>query len=185
MKNLEFYSKYKTSYPPLVSPFFSKENWWRIGLITLVAVLIEPLIMYKHQRSVPLSFDYYLRLVGYFVAIVVPFVLFLLWINWRESLKRSRGYGWVGKFEVIDKQSSFVFCYLLLSPGIKNTLKVNRAVFHKIRIGDVVQIRRDALGSLEEISRVNNFSSRVAKAATKRNSKTAEPETPNSLEAFE
>jgi hypothetical protein len=131
MKHPELYSKYKTNYPPLVNPLFSRRNWWRIGLITVLVVLIGPLIIYKHQRSVPFTFDYYLKLIGYFSIIVVPFVGFLFFVNWQESRKRSRGYGWVGKFEVIKKQSSFLFCYLLLAPGDSNKLMVNRACLRK------------------------------------------------------
>jgi hypothetical protein len=163
MKHLEFYTKYKVSYPPLTNSFFSKGNWWRIGLITAMAALIEPLIMYKRIGAVPFSFRSYILLAEYFLILIVPFVAFLLWINWRESVKRKRGYGWVGKFNVIDKQSALTFFYLFLEPGINNKLKVNRALFEKISVGDSVLIRRDSLGSIEEISKVDTFSSRIAR----------------------
>ncbi len=166
MKHPEFYNRYKTNYPPMVSPLFSKRNWWRIGLITMVAILIGPLVMYKNQRSVPFSFDYYLRLTENFIMIIVPFVVFLFWINWRESIKRSRGYAWLGKFEVVNKRSTFVFCYFLLTPGDSNKLRVSRNLFEKTRVGDFILIRRDALGNIEEISKVNSFSNRIAKVGT-------------------
>jgi len=134
-------------------------------LITVAAVLIEPLvIMYKHQRSVPFSFDYYLELAEYFFLIVTPFVAFLFWINWRETTKRKRGYGWMGKFEVIKKRSLFTFHYLLLAPGGKNKIKVNQQLFDRTRVGDFIEIRRDALGSIQTVNRINNFSTRLAKA---------------------
>jgi hypothetical protein len=168
MKHTEFYSKHRATYPPIVNPVFSRRNWWRIALITIAAVLIEPLIMYKYNRSSPLSFSYYVKLLEYILFIIVPFVVFLLWINWRESTKRSRGYCWIGKFEVLRKQSTFAFRYLFLSPGDSNKLKVNRSLFQKTRVGDFILIRRDAFGMIEEINKVNNFSSRLARAGTKR-----------------
>lgn len=169
MRHRELYSKYKVNYPPIQNPLFSRKNWWRILLITVMAVLIEPLLMYRHQRSVPFSVDDYLKLSGYFLAIIIPFVAFLFWINWRESIKRNRGYGWVGKFEVVALKSSFLFYYLLLEPDSTNKIRVERSLFEKTRVGDVIQIRRDALGKIEEISKVN-FSSRVAKSVPKRES---------------
>lgn len=174
MKNTVHYVKYKTSYPPPVSPLFSKKNWWRIGLITLAAVLMGPLVMYKYHRSATFSFDYYLRLIQYFLIFVIPFVAFLLWVNWRQSIKRSRGYGWLGKFEVVNKRVLFPFCYLQLTPGDGNSLKVNRGLFDKIRVGDFILIRRDAFGNIEEISKTNKFSNLLPKV--KRSSKA--PESP-------
>lgn len=165
MKHPEFYVKYKTNYPPLVNPVFSKRNWWRIVLITVVAILIEPLVMYKNQRSVPISFEYYLQLIEYFIIIAVPFVAFLLWVNWRELIKRRKGYGWVGKFEVIGKRSSLLFCYLLLMPDSNHKLRVDRSFFQKTRIGDFIQVKRDAFENIEEVSRIKNISNRLASLA--------------------
>src|SRR4051812_43308239 len=112
MKYQEFYIKYKTSYPPIVSPIFSKKNWWRIVLIAAVAVLVEPLIIYRRYRNIPFSLHSYLQLIEYLLFIAVPFFAFLFWINRREVIKRKRGYGWEGKFEVTGKRSFFGFCYL-------------------------------------------------------------------------
>ena len=165
MKHPEFYVKYKTNYPPLVNPIFSKRNWWRIVLITVVAILIEPLVMYKNQRFIPISFEYYLQLIAYFIIIAVPFVTFLLWVNWRELIKRKKGYGWVGKFEVIGKRSSFLFCYLLLRPDSNHKLRVDRNFFQKTRIGDFIQVKRDVFENIEEISRIKNISNRLASPA--------------------
>jgi hypothetical protein len=170
MKHLEHYVKYKTTYPPLVSPLFSKRNWWRMCLITLMAVMIGPLIIYKNQRSVPFSLDYYLKLSQYFLIIVIPFVALLLWINWRESVKRNRGYSWIGKFEVVDKRSILAFCYIQLA-NVNTTLKVKRSLFDKIRIGDYILIRRDSLGNIEEIKKANILITRLARAHTQRTEK--------------
>jgi len=167
VKHQEFYIKYKTNCPPLINPIFSKGNWWRVVLTALGAVLIEPLISFKQHRSVPLSLTYYLQLIEYFFFIAVPFVAFLFWINWRESVRRTRGYGWVGKFEVVNKRLSLASCYLLLTPGHGNKLRVNRVLFERTRIGDIIQIRRDAFGAIEEISKINNSASRLAKAAAR------------------
>ncbi len=118
--------------------------------------------MYKKQKSVPISFEYYLQLIEYFIIIAVPFVAFLLWVNWRELIKRRKGYGWVGKFEVIGKRSSFLFCYLLLMPDRNHKLKVDRSFFEKTRIGDFIQVKRDTFENIEEVSRVKNISNRLA-----------------------
>jgi hypothetical protein len=171
MKYQEFYVKYKTSHPPVTVSLFTKRNWWRIVLITIAAVLIEPLvIMHKHQRSFPFSFNDYLELAIYFLLIVVPFVAFLFWVNWREATKRRRGYGWVGKFEVIKKRSLFVFHYLLLSPGTKNRIKVNQRLFDRTKVGDFVEVRRDIFGGIEAVSKIKNFSSRLSPKLVKSHS---------------
>jgi hypothetical protein len=47
-------------------------------------------------------------------------------------------------------------------------LRVDKDLFEKTRVGDFIQIRRDSLGSIEEVSKVNNFSSRLASAEAKR-----------------
>ena len=168
MKHLEFYNKYKTTYPPIANPIFSKRNWWYVVLITAVAVLIEPLLfMSKYQRSVPFSLNYYMELIEYFLLIASPFVALLILASRRESAKRSRGYGWMGKFEVVKKRTLFTFRYLLLAPGNDNKIRVSRNLFDKTRVGDFILIRRDAFGSVEEISKTKNFSSRLARRLPK------------------
>jgi hypothetical protein len=167
MKRFEFYTKNKTNYPPIVNPIFSKKNWWRIIFISGIAILIGPLILYKHQRSIPFSFSHYLRLTEFFLIIIVPFIAFLIWTNWRELTKRSEGYNWVGKFEVINKRSTFAFHYFILDPGINNQLKVDKELFDKTRIGDFILIRRDIFGRIEKIDRINNFSNRLGKTGAR------------------
>ncbi|HTE33634.1 MAG TPA: hypothetical protein VK666_24805 [Chryseolinea sp.] len=165
MKHYECYSKHKTNYRATINPVFYKRNWWQIVLLTLIAVLVEPLIMYKHIRTVPFSFAFYLQLLEYSVLVAVPFISFLLWLNWREAIKRSRGYSWVGKFEVTNKRSSFLSCYLLLAPG-NSKLKVGRTLFDKTHIGNFILIRRDSLGKIEEVRKLNNLSSRLTRIRT-------------------
>lgn len=167
MKLHEFYTKSKTNYPTLVNPIFSKRNWWQVVLITAFAVLVEPLVLYRQQRLNSFSLDYYLKIAEYFLIIVVPFVAFLMWTNWRESVKRSKGYCWMGKFEVVTKETTLVGNYIILSPSL-DKMRVDRKLFEKIREGDFIQVRRDVFGQLEEIKRVNSFSSRLAKIRNRR-----------------
>ena len=82
-------------------------------------------------------------------------------------MKRSRGYGWLGKFEVVSKKSWFVFHYLRLAPG-NGKLKVDRDLFEKIRVGNIILIRRDALGKIEDVRKVNNLSSRLGSGVSGR-----------------
>jgi hypothetical protein len=168
MKELEFYTKYKTTYTALVNPIFSKNNWGYVVLMAVVAVLIEPLIMYGRYRSFPFSFENYLQVITYLSFVMVPFVAFLFWVNWREAIKQSRGYGWMGTFEVTKKRLTFSRCYLFLAPGNNHKVKVDRKLFDKIRVGDFVEIRRDALGGLEAVDKVRNFSNHISKARNKR-----------------
>ncbi|MBS1508376.1 MAG: hypothetical protein JSS79_17175 [Bacteroidetes bacterium] len=167
MKLHEFYTKSKTNYPTLVNPIFSKRNWWQVVLITAFAVLVEPLVLYRQQRLNSFSLDYYLKIAEYFLIILVPFVAFLMWTNWRESVKRSKGYCWMGKFEVVTKETTLVGNYIILSPSL-DKMRVDRKLFEKIREGDFIQVRRDVFGQLEEIKRVNSFSSRLAKIRNRR-----------------
>ena len=99
--------------------------------------------------------------------IAFPFIALFIWLNWRESMKRSRGYGWLGKFEVVGKKSWFVFYYLQLAPG-NGKLKVERDLFEKIRVGNIILIRRDALGKIEDVRKVNNLSSRLGSGVSGR-----------------
>lgn len=128
-----------------------------------MAALTGPLVVYNHQKSAPLSFAYYLRMTEYFLLIVVPFIILLVWANWREAIKRKRAYFWSGKFEVIGKRSWLIFCYLLLTPGDDHKLKVDRDLFEKTRVGEFILIRRDALGRLEGIVKFKNFPNRLGK----------------------
>jgi len=173
MKRYEYYIKYKTNNRTFINSVFHKVNWWHIVLPTLAAILIGPLVIYFRQRSVPSSFNQYLRFTEYCFLIVVPFILFLLWLNWRESIKRNSGYSWIGKFKVTGKHSSFAFCYLYLAPG-NTKLKVARSLYEKTRAGNFILIRRDALGKIEEIRKVNNRSSRISKIGIKRLLKTSQ-----------
>lgn len=172
MKQYEFYTKYKTNYRPIINPVFDKRNWWQGVLITIVAVLIGPLILYKYQRSISLSLNFYLQLIEYCILIVVPIVALLFWVNWRESTKQKRGYVWLGKFEVINKRSVFAFCYLQLNPGSTN-IKVSRSLFEKISVGNSILIRRNSLGTIEEIKKISNLSDRLSRTRASRISKQA------------
>lgn len=165
MLNYEFYRMYKKKYPPVEK--FSRRELWVIILISIGAVLIEPFVVYKKFRHIPFTRTYYLDQVKYFVLIILPFVLVYLWANWRESTKRSRGYYWMGKFEVIQKQKSFLSCYLLLTPGKENKLKVNRSFFNKVHEGDRIIIRRDALGNIERTTQVKDFAARLRRLSSR------------------
>lgn len=171
MKDEQFYQKRKANYATLVDPIFSKKNWWRLILITVVAVFVEAFIMYGRQRAVPFSFHYYLRLIEYVAVLVIPFVGFLLWANGRELMKQSRGYVWVGKFEVIGKQRSITGNILILTPGEDHRIGVKRPIYNKVSVGDYVTVRRDALGRVEEVAKVDNFSSQLARVNGKRHLK--------------
>jgi hypothetical protein len=116
----------------------------------------------------PLSWDYYLHQVEYFSLIVIPFGIYFLWTNWRERIKRNSNYRWVGEFEVLNKQTSFMSCYLLLTPGHGNKIKVSRSLFNKTRIGDRIEINRNALGNIEKIKRINGIKMRLKRAEAKR-----------------
>lgn len=166
MKNEEFYVKNKIKYRPLINPVFDKRNRWQTVLITLAVALVEPLLMYKRLKVATFSLEYYLQLFEYCLLIIVPFVLFLFWLNRREELKLKRGYDWVGKFEVIRKQVALVFCYLHVRPG-NSKLRVERTLFDSVRTGDYIMIRRDALGGVEEIKKVNNFPSRLTRSSNR------------------
>lgn len=163
MKHQELYRKYKVSYPAIANPMFSKKNWWLVGILITIAVLIEPLIMYKRQRFVPFTFDYYVQQIEYFLCVFVPFFLFLVWSHRRESLNYKSGYGWVGKFQIARKRSTFLSHYLVLTPG-ESDLKVSPRLYDKVRVGDFILVRRDSLGRIHEISVTNNLSKRLVKS---------------------
>jgi hypothetical protein len=158
MVDLEFYRKRRTKYPPVDK--LSRVEWWQILLIIMGAVLIEPLVVYKKVRHIPFTRSYYVEQIKYFVLLSIPFFLFYLWMNWRETVKRTRGYCWVGRFEVIQKKSSMLSCHLMLAPGKENKLKVNRSFFNKVHEGDIVMIRRDVLGKIERVILVKDFAAR-------------------------
>jgi len=163
MKHLEFYVKHKTHRPTALNEYAQK-GWWHNLVITVAVVLIEPLIMYKHYRHViPFSQSYYLHQVKYALWVGVPYSIFRLWSRWRGTEKRRRGYRWVGKFEVISKHSFFLLYFLTLSPGEGNRIRVDGAFFQKVRVGDFIIIRRDALGTLEKVINVRRFTTSLTR----------------------
>ena len=137
-------------------------------LIAIGGVLIEPFVVYKKLRHIPFTQSYYLEQVKYFVLLCTPFVVVYFWTSWKESVKRSRGYCWIGKFEVIRKQKSFLACYLWLNPGKDNKVKVNRNLFYQVHEGDNVMIRRDAFGKIERVQRVKSIAMRLRRLSTGR-----------------
>ena len=158
MMNSEFYRKYRVKYPSASK--LTHIEWWQIILVIIAAVLIEPVVVYNKLRHTPFTQSYYLGQAKYFLLLSLPVVGFFIWIRWRESVKRSRGYCWVGRFEVQKKHSSFLSCYLMLSPG-RQKLKVNRNFFNKINEGDIVIVRRNALGEIERMIRITNLAARL------------------------
>lgn len=162
MKNHEFYKKHKAS--ALSVDKLSREPWWQVILTVAATVLAEPLIVYKKYRSVPFTFDFYFHQIKYVLLIGVPIILYYLWTKWKSTIKRNRGYYLVGKFKVVEKRKRFTFCYLTLAPGNENKLKINRSLFAKIREGDFVIVRRDALGNIEQITHVKDFAARLTKS---------------------
>jgi len=165
MKNHEFYRKYKTTYPPVSK--FSREDWWQLIVISLAAILVAPLIVYKNDHHNPFTQSYYLQQIKYFLLVGIPYAMYYFWTRWLQRVKRNRGYGWVGKFEVIRKRSSILFCYLVLAPGTANRLKVSRSLFDSIREGDFVMIYKDALGKIERVTRVKDFAARLSRGKVK------------------
>jgi hypothetical protein len=157
MKHQEFYRKCKARYPPMISP-------WILLAIMVVASLTVPLFVYRNVRTAPLTLSGYLEQIEYFLFVGVPLGLLLIWANWREAVKRRKGYCWVGKFEVIGKSKSFLTCHLNLFPGEGNRLRVDRGLYHETHIGDCIIIRRDALGGIGEVRRVKDVLNRLSKA---------------------
>jgi hypothetical protein len=150
---------------------FFKENLpITIGVI-FGALLLEPLVMYRRQRVSTFSFDYYVQQLEFFVFIITPLLALLFWLNWREMEKQGKKYGWVGKFEVIAKGSSFLFCYLFLA-GRGGKIRVDRALYEKTRVGDSIFIYRDSLGNIEEVEKVSNYADRVARLTVRYPKKT-------------
>lgn len=168
MKNSDLYTKYNSIYTSILSSKISKGNLRVSALIILAVFFIEPLIMYKYHRSIPFTLDYYLRQIKYFSFIIIPLGILLLWTNWREKVKQTRGYSWMGKFQVLDKQTSMLSYYLLLTPGYQNKIKVSRILFNKTRVGDMITINRNALGKVEQIKKLNGIKQRLKLAETKR-----------------
>ena len=161
MKQHALYKKCKDN-SAVISPIFSKSNLPFTIVMVLGVLLVEPLIMYKYRRTVPFSFDYYIQQIEFALLVIVPLLIILFWLNSRESEKQNKGYRWVGKFEVLAKQSSFLFCYLQVA-GEENRIKVDRPLFEKTKVGDTIMIHRDSLGNIEKIEKVNNLAGRVAR----------------------
>lgn len=161
MKDLDLYRKYKTKYGAAEDQAPYKRSAGLIIAMSVAAMLLGPLLLFKYSKGVAFSTPYYLQHVAYFSLVTLPFTFFLVWSYRREAIKQSSGYRWVGKFEVLDKQSSLTYLYLVLSPGTNNKVKVERSLFEKTRIGDFIIILRDALGNVEEIKRVNRFSNQL------------------------
>jgi hypothetical protein len=131
--------------------------------VVFAALLLEPLIVYKHHRIESFSLEFYLNQLGFFSLLFVPLSGFIFWKGWLEHLKKNRGYGWIGKFEVRDKRASLISYYLLLSPGHGNKVRINRRLFYQTRAGDFVTVTRDALGNIKEVKKLNGIKARLTK----------------------
>lgn len=154
MKHQEHYRKYKANYPVLV---YIPGVIWAIG----VAALVEPFIVLNKAKRAGFSLYDYFNQLQYFLLLILPIGLFLTYTYWKESVKRQRGFRWVGKFRVIDKKALPLKCYLFLYPGSDHKITVQRDTFSRVKIGDFIIIRRDSLGKIEKINHVNNWFGRL------------------------
>jgi hypothetical protein len=157
VKHQEHYRKYKATYPPTLDVF---SIIWTI----VVAALVEPFLILSKVKPTNVSVHDYLEQLEYFALFAFPVGLLLAYVHWKESIKRHRGYCWIGKFQVKDKKLSRLSCYLTLTPGQEHRLKVDRNLFDKTKVGDFIIVRRDALGVIDEVKRVNNLLGGVDKA---------------------
>lgn len=163
MKHLELYKMCKAASTHATRSVQSTGNLPRTALLLLTVLLVEPLIMYKYYRRVPFSLDYYLHQIGYFSLILIPLGIVLLWTTWRDDYRQRCSYNWIGNFKVRAKYEGLFSCFLLLSPGEENRIKINRRFYYRTRVGDSIIIKRDALGVIKEIKRTGNIKSRLAR----------------------
>ncbi|NOT75744.1 MAG: hypothetical protein HOP08_12530 [Cyclobacteriaceae bacterium] len=167
MKNEEYYSKSKPRDKFLIRPYLTKTNWWIIAVLSLLIIAYGPIQWMKHKGVILFSWDNYFHLVLLAAALIIPLETLVLWFpQIRLILIQKKGFDWIGKFEVIDKEFLLGFHYLVVHPGTAHKLKVDADVYHKIKIGDDLLVRRNALGDVKEAVRVPNMHRRVMRCVT-------------------
>lgn len=167
MKEIQHFQKYKFRTRSEMHLKHFRTNRRQMIVLTLLALLIGPVIVLKNHRGISPSLDNYIRLIGYCCFIALPLFGWILWLQWRESIKLTRGYVWLGKFKVVEKMQSWWNCYLVVDPG-HTKLCVDRDLFKKTNLGNTVIICRNSLGQLEYIRRLNHQPKHAARSSVSR-----------------
>ncbi len=167
MEELQHFQKYKIHNRSEAHLKRFRTNRRQMIVLTVLALLIGPVIILKNHRGIPPSMDNYIRLIGYCCFIALPLFAWILWLQWRESVKLSRGYVWLGKFKVVEKLDAWMNCYFIVEPG-QTKLPVDRDLFQKTNVGNTIIVCRNSLGQLEYIRRVNHQSKHSAKNSVSR-----------------
>jgi hypothetical protein len=114
MKNEEFYSKSKSKDKIVIRPIVNKKNWWVFVTLTFLAIAIEPIILMKYRKLISLSWQDYFQQVFLIAKFLIPLEVLILWFpQVRQMAIQKKGFDWIGKFEVLDKEISLGFHYLI------------------------------------------------------------------------
>lgn len=162
MKNSNYYWKHRVQYPRAIPSFFEIKPW-QLFINTFAIALAEPLLVYKYYRhSIPFTWSFYWHQLSLFLILIFVIGFYQIWISRKNLIKLRRGYCWLGKFEVTAKEK-FIVCYLTLTPGEHNKIRVTRKFYNEIKTGDVILVRKDIWGVTEEVTKLKKFSTHLAR----------------------
>lgn len=178
-RNQEHYEKVKISQNHRAKPYFNRSNWLTYVLVAIFSVAIAPLITIRKSHIVPSSLSIYFHEINFFACALALVILPLLWVmQVRPYFEMKSGHCYIGRFEVKSKIQFLGYCYLLLAPGKRNWIKVNQKIFHSVKIGEAIELKRAIFGAVNEMKIVHNLRHRVNGACDGRRRKAFFKKTP-------
>jgi|GEM_PF-1743100 len=161
-RNQEHYKQVKVSSRDSVKPFFNKSNWLIFVIVLIAAIAVAPYVAITKSHVFPSTLEIYLHQVSLFVIAGTVIVLPLLWVmQFRPYLEMKRGHYYIGKFEIVNKRQVLGFCYLELSPGKRNWVKVSQKIFQTFRTGETIELKRATFGSINSIKKISTLRQRI------------------------
>lgn len=107
----------------------------------LVALLTPFIPSRRHNDTIPLTMEEYapkLLYSGLFAVVALGYGVYELLI--KPARNRYSSYQWIGRFPVRAKQQVLMTTWLEFAPDDTHQVEVDRQLYNKIALGDIVEI---------------------------------------------
>lgn len=165
MKNETYYIRIRIPSKESYRPEIDSSNWWIYLLGSVIVIFIGPFFnKYKHAY-----FEYEMMRIWITSALIVIVLnaIFLWFLQIRPYLEKGKGYFFLGKFEIVEKNTKLGKGYLTLNPGNRHLVKVSGAFFKSVQEGDKIIVERNCLGDIRNIKKVSGIRERLKMNANK------------------
>lgn len=155
MKNENHYIKISQRKVDSYPTFINKRNWWKAILILATFIFAGLFLPSRFTKIdyLPKTGEEYWQDVTYLsllVALMIPFYIWPLLI--KPYLNSRKGYNLMGQFVVKEKFPGKQ--KLLLTPGTKHMIKVDKQFFKFIKVGDRILVERRPLGEVIKVKKI-------------------------------